>query len=642
MNSALLESPYLVSADELVAEAYRVMAPPPKLTVSEWADAKRKLGGKTNAEPGDWRTDRNPPLREIMNCCSDPYVREVTFMKAAQVGGTEGLVNNTIGYFMDQDPSPMLAVFENEKKMEAWSIERFMPMVIDTPCLRDKIRTDKGPSSGNKIAYKDFPGGFLAIANAGSEGDLSSRPVRIVLKDEIDKWKTLKAGDPDPLADKRTTTFLTRKKIINLSTPRDHHPPEIISRIYQKYESSDKRKYYVPCPFCGHEQTLRRGQLKFTRPGNSGDVVTDVQYECEKCKMLISHMHKRRMLEKGHWIPERPFSGHAGFYLNALYSPWVSWKEYIEAFLRMKRQRDTYKTFVNEWDAEPWNPELEVDKDISPYLSRREHYDKVPVGAGLLTAAVDVQADRLEVEVKAWGIGRESWGMDHKIFWGDPRKLSTGYLPQVWIDLDIYLQKSWEHECGVMLPLSRVFIDMGYCQAEVIKFCRGKRSRGVWPSKGMSTAGAILVTKRPSKTKDGSRYFPIGPNAAKDIVFSNMDSDPPKDGETCAPGYMHFNQNYDEEYFKQLLLSERPKYLKGAKVYEKISQSSRNEAVDLNVGNLAAYESMAVDPKPYVEALVRKAKSKTEKDTEQKPESKIQGNIAAHSLRRRTLSRGIE
>jgi phage terminase large subunit GpA-like protein len=534
-----------------------------------------------------------------MDCCSDPLVEQVTCMFAAQVGKTEGMINNTLGYYMDQDPSPILAVFESEEKAEAWSKERLVPMLMDTPCLASKIQVGKGPDSANTITYKDFPGGYLAIAGAGSEADLSSRPIRILLKDEIDKWKIIKAGDPDSLADKRTSTFFNRK-IIEVSTPRDHDPPDMTSRVLTKYEASDMRRYHVPCPFCKHEQVLREGQLDFDKhpDGTYGDKVT---YLCEKCGWKIDHRYKRSMLSAGRWIAEKEFNGHAGFWISALYSPWVTWKEYRDAFRKSKSQRDTYKTFVNEWRAEPWKAQMETDKDISVYTKRCESYDKVPVGAALGTAFCDIQADRIEVEVRFWGEGRQSWGMEHKIFYGEPNKLTTGHLPKVWEDLDIYLSQMWEHESGEMLRLSRVFVDMGYLQSEVWKFCRPRRGKGIYPSKGMSDPRAPIVSKRPVKTRDRVIYFPIGPNEAKDIIFSNMEL--AEDG----PGRMHFAKGkYDDEFFKQLLTSERYKWVKGAKVYEKISTSSRNEALDLAVGNLAAFESMAVDPKPYVDALRRR------------------------------------
>lgn len=516
-----------------------------------------------------------------MDAISDPRVREVSCMFAAQVGKTEGMINNTVGYYMDQDPAPILAVFESEEKAEAWSKERLMPMLLDTPCLREKVSIGKGPDSANSITFKEFPGGYLAIAGAGSEADLSSRPIRILLKDELDKWRIMKAGDPDELADKRTSTFFNRK-IVNVSTPRDSET----SRILRKFNAGSGERYHVPCMFCGHTQVLREGQLKFERKNNTGDKVDRVWYECEKCRMPINQMHKRRMLAAGQWIAERPdIVDHRTFHLSALYSPWVTWDEYAEAFLRMKRQPDTFKTFVNEWRAETWDEQMASVRDISVYTARCEMYEVVPGPAVMLTCGVDVQADRIEAEVKAWDGDRQNWGIDYRIFWGKPHLLTDSKkLPDVWAQLDAFLSQTWVHEYGSVMGIDFCLIDQGFLLDEVQKFCKPRQGRNIRPCRGMSNAAHELIGRANKNNRMKVKYFPLGTNRAKEIIFANAELTDP------GPGYMHWNRKFDAEYFKQLLTSERHKWIKGVKVYEKISSAARNEALDLNVYNLAAFE----------------------------------------------------
>lgn len=632
-TSELLTSPFLFSAEALISEACRIMAPPPKLTLSQWADAKRKLGSKTNAEPGDWRTDRVPYLREIMDCVTDPLVSEVTWMAAAQVAKTEGLINNGVGYYMDQDPSPIGVTLENEDKQKAWSIERLSPMLTDTPCLNDLVSRKGGPDSLNRLDFKEYPGGFLAILCAGSEGDLSSRPLRILFNDEIDKWKMLKAGDPMALIEKRTSTFFNRK-IVCTSTPRDRET----SRILRKYEASDKRVFHVPCPFCKHEQELREGQLKFDRPGNSGDVVEKVWYECEACREKISHIHKRRMLAQGRWIAEKPFNGHAGFRISALYSPWVTWKEYAEAFLRMKRQVDTFKTFVNEWRGEPWDEQMASDKDVSAYTARCESYETVPGPAVMLTCSVDIQADRIEAEVKAWDADRQSWGLEFKIFHGKPHLLTDSKkLPEVWQQLDAFLSQTWVHEYGSVMSIDFTLIDQGFLLDEVQKFCKPRQGRNIRPCRGMSNTAHELIGRANKNNRMRVKYFPIGTNRAKEIIFSNADLTEP------GPGYMHWNKKFDAEYFKQLLTSERHKWVKGVKVYEKISSAARNEALDLNVYNLAAFE-LARPLIPIRQAQIAEAKKQWEKDQGKEAGEGKEAIVVQEQKRtgRRIISRGVE
>lgn len=672
IGADILESPSLARAEDIIVQLWAVKAPPPDLTLSEWSDEKRILSGDNNAEPGPWRTSRNPLLREIMDAISDPYTRETTFMKPAQIGGTESLVNNPVGYFIDQDPSPMLAVFENEAKEEAWSRERLMPMVMATPCLREKLDVDHGPSTNNKIDYKKFAGGQLNTANSGSAGDLSSRPVRIVFKDELDKWKMLKEGDPDSLADKRTSTYLTRAKIVNLSTPIEHDPEAgVTSRIYTKYLAGDQRKPYLRCSFCGHEQNFRHEQVKYARESTTSETVTDVWLECESPRCTIKkirQMHLSGMRARGRWIAGKPFSGHAsfGYYLPFL-SPWVTLKGYAEAWIRMSRQRHTKKVFMNEWMGLPWTPDMEIDsKEItSPYLKRCEHYTKVPLGAyHRLFAYTDVHKDRLEVDVWAFGPFGERWGMEHKIFWGDTSLLYGGALSSVWGELDKYRMKTWEHESGEQCRIARMFIDAQYLSSVVIKFCRGKRPQ-VWPSRGMSDVNsrAPLVTRRPKEDKiNRSKYFPIGPNEGKERVLGNALIDPPayvmqahdlraagrapeaelleQGPHEPAPGYMHFNRSYDEEYFKQLLTSERPELKGKIRVYVEARPGARNEALDTCVGALAAFESSGEDPAPYVAAFKRQwEKRRKTEDREQKTENEEPEPQRRTS--RRVRSRGV-
>jgi len=618
MTLELLHSPLLADPVDVVMRGYQVMAPAPRLTMAAWADGRIVLSPKVSPEPGPIRLARIPYAVEVLNCTSDPRTREVTGMWAAQVAKTTVFVDIPTAFFMHQDPSRQAVYLEDEKKQHVWSTTRLMEMITNTPDLAGLLSQKGGPDSKNTLEYKEYPGGRLSILNSGSEGDLASMSQRIVNKDELDKWRMLKAGDPDALADKRAQNSFN-KKIINVSTPRDHNPDQkIFSRITVKYEASDKRKYYVPCPFCNHEQVLREEQVKFV--GRVGDDLEDAKYECEKCKMQISHMHKKRMLERGRWIAEKPFKGHAGFWLNALYSPWITWKEYGEAKIKMVRQHDTHKTFQNEWRALPWNPLIEHDKDISPYLARREYYEKVPLRAMThLFSYADIQKDRIEVIAIALGMARELWGIEHKIFWGEPALSSKGYLPQVWQDLEAWRQKTWEHESGETCRIARLFIDMSYLTSEVLRFCRGKRPL-VWPARGMSDINSRhpFISTRPVIDKKGRyKYYQVGPNEGKDIVFANLAVEPPKhtpplqgegaggDGFVSTPGYMHFNQNFDEEFFKQLLASEVGRWKKGIYVYEKISPATRNEGLDLVVGALAAFESTGTDPRPHVEALLR-------------------------------------
>lgn len=234
------------------------LLPAPRLKVSDWADCYRRLSGESSAETGSWRTSTAPYQKAIMDSVSDPRVEMIVVMSSAQVGKTE-IINNIVGYYIQQDPAPMLVVQPTEKMAESWSMDRLSPMIRDTETLRELVKDPRSRESGNKILYKRFPGGHITIAGSNSPSSLASRPVRIVLCDEVDRYPPSAGseGDPVNLAKKRATTFWNRK-IILTSTP----TIKDFSRIELAYSQSDQRRYYVPCNACGEYQTLKWSQVR--------------------------------------------------------------------------------------------------------------------------------------------------------------------------------------------------------------------------------------------------------------------------------------------------------------------------------------------------------------------------------------------
>jgi len=590
--------------------------------VSQWADARRKLGGKTNALPGDWETDFNPMMREVMDCCSDPLVSEVTFVGPRQVGKTSSLSENVTGYYTDYDPAQIGVFFENQDKADNWSKTRLMEMFRVSPALQDKIATGKGPSSANTVNYKDIPGGFIVILSAGSDANVASYSLRIVICEEMSKYSKTKLGDTYKRIRALTTTFFN-SKIINVTTPtawyldEQGNIPENIEacRGTERYLLSDQRIPIMTCPHCGYEQQMIEEHFNFRDPGYKGTTIDEVWYNCQNPKCAIGQvreLHKPRIIQTGKWVAQKPFKGHAGFaHYPALWSPWVSWYKYGNEYLSAKRQPDTFQTFINEWRGEPFDPQMLVDKDAAVYVKRCEDYQSVPGPAVLLTCGVDIQGDRIEAEVKAWTPDRESFGMAFRIFYGKPHLLTDQRkLPEVWQQLDAFLQQTWVHEYGPVLGLDYVLIDQGFLLDEVQKFCKPRRGRHIHPCRGMSNVAHELVGRANKNNRMKVNYFPLGPNRAKAIIFANAELEEP------GPGYMHWTKkgNYDDQYFKQLFLSERVTgIVGGVQIYDKITTSSRNEALDLNVYNLAAFE-LARPMLPIRAAQIAEAKKQWEKE----------------------------
>jgi phage terminase large subunit GpA-like protein len=551
--------------------------PPERLTVSEWADKNRKLSAESSAEPGQWVTKRAEYQRGMMDALNDPDVEFVTLMTSSQVGKTE-IVNNIIGYYIEHDPSPMLLIMPTLEMGMAWSKDRFAPMLRDTPSLRGRVTDARAKESGNTILHKTFQGGHITIAGANSPASLASRPVRIVLFDEADRFPPSAGteGDPVKLGTKRTLTFWNRK-VIHTSTPTVRG----VSRIEALWDESDQRYYLVPCPQCGVFQRLIWAQIKWEK-----DKLDTVHYECQYCQAKLNEFYKMRMIEEGHWeatCPER--IKHAGFAINELYSPWSTWRNVVEAFLEAKKRPETLKVWINTTLGETWEDEESYSISNERLATRVEDYEIVPKGVYLLTAGIDVQDDRLEVVVKGWGVEDESWYVDHTTIPGSPAQKDT------WKMLDNYLTRTWEHEEGVPLRIASACIDSaGHFTQNVYEYAKVRHHRRIYAIKGMAGTGRPLVGKPSTSNRLRVLLFMVGVDTAKELIFARLGIEEP------GPGYMHFGNKCDEEYFQQLTAEKQvTKFSKGfpAKVW--VKHRARNEALDCEVYALAAFTILRVN-----------------------------------------------
>lgn len=552
------------TTDSLLGALAPTWRPPPNLTVSQWADRYRMLSRESSAEPGQWRTSRAPYQCEIMDAISDPLVEMVVVMSSAQVGKTE-VVQNVVGYHVHQDPAPILCVMPTLEMAEAYSKDRLAPMVRDTPALTDLVADARTRDSGNTLLHKRFPGGHITLAGSNSPASLASRPVRIVLCDEVDRYPVSAGseGDPVNLARKRATTFWNRKFLLT-STP----TIKGASRIEAAYEASDQRRYHVPCPYCDTLQSLEWSRIRWPdgRPQEAVAV-------CAECHREIHHHEKARMLAAGRWIAGAPFTGTAGFHINELYSPWRSWAQVATDFLDAKRLPETLKTWVNTSLGETWEEEGETVDDTG-LLSRRETFtlEDPPAGPRILVAGVDVQADRLEASV--WGAaGDELWAIGHVVLWGPPTEA------MVWHDLDALLARP----IGPHTIRCTAIDSGGHHTSQVYRYARERHARGVYAVKGVAGMGKPLATKGSKVGREQVRVFLVGVDTAKDHLMGRLKVVDP------GPGYVHFAGDLDEEYFAQLTAEKAIiRHVRGQLRREWVKQRPRNEALDCAVYAMAA------------------------------------------------------
>ncbi|MGJ0848272.1 phage terminase large subunit family protein [Tissierella praeacuta] len=595
---------------KLFSNIAKVLAPPPKLTVSQWADKYRRLSREASAEPGQWRTDRAPYQREIMDAVNDPKIEKVVIMSSAQVGKTE-LLLNVIGYYVDYDPAPMMLVLPTLDLAEAFSKDRLAPMFRDTPAITDKIKDNKTRDSNNTLLHKKFPGGHITLVGANSPSSLASRPIRIILADEVDRYPHSAGdeGDPVDLAEKRTTTFWNRKKIY-VSTP----TIKGLSRIEDEYENSTKEEWNLPCPDCGNYQPLKWSQIKFE----------DATMECDYCKKRYSEMEWKA--QKGVWIAREHHANTRGFHLNELASPWKRWETIIAEFKKAKRSKETLQVWVNTALGESWEEPTETDSE--ELIKRREVYNAdVPKGVLVLTAGVDVQDDRLEIEVVGWGLDKESWGIEYKIFYGDPGQ------NEVWNQLDEYLTTEFKFEDGSGLMISIACIDSGgHFTTETYKFCKPREHRRIFAIKGKGGPGIPIVGKATRNNRERAALFTIGVDQGKQLLVTRLKT------EFEGPGYCHFprekEKGYNEAYFEGLTSERRViKYSKGRPKVEWIKKEGvNNEPFDLRNYATAALEIL----NPNLEKLAEQNKTGNIYN-----QNKSMTGAPKKKKRRRIVSKGI-
>ena len=517
-----------------------------------------------------------------MDALSEPSIHTVVVQSSAQVGKTE-VVLNVLGFYIDQDPAPILTLQPTLEMGQAFSKDRLAPMLRDTPALHGKVKDARARDSGNTLLHKTFPGGHITIAGANSAASLASRPIRVLLADEVDRYPLSAGteGDPISLARKRTTTFWNRK-ILLVSTPTVKGQ----SRIEAAFKESDQRVFEVPCPDCDEFQRLTWGQVRWPegRPG-------DAEYCCTECGSIWSDAQRWGAVRKGRWTAQAEFNGVAGFHLSELYSPWRKLGETAQDFVESKADPERLRAWVNTALGETWEDRGEtVDGSSLTRLTEAYGPDDLPDGVLFATAGVDTQGDRLEVEIVGWGEAEESFGIAYHVIYGDPAQDS------VWQELDAILLESYRTVEGRPIRVTAAAIDSGGHHAEaVLRFCRDRFRRRVYAIKGMGGQGKPIWPLRASKSKTRDSVFMVGVDTAKDTVYSRFKIENP------GPGYCHLPADpatgYDDDWMAQVTSEQRMTRYREGKPYTVwvLPKGKRNEALDCRVYATAA---MKAAPKP--------------------------------------------
>ena len=582
----------LATADAVEQAFWEGLRPDPLLTVSQWADQRRWLSQKSSAEHGQWKTTRTPYLRRPMDDMSvTSKVQEVTWVFGSQMGKSEG-INNATGYYMDIAPGPILYVQPTVDRAKEYSKTRIQPMIDETPSLREKVLEAKSRDGGNTLLQKDFPGGQLMMRGANAASGLASQPIRYSLNDEVDRWplNVDEEGNPLAIVEARRRTFGARGKQANTSTPKLAGT----SAIWKKWEQSSKNRLKLPCPHCGHRQTLEFERMRWDEkdPALPLGLSQPPVMICEACGEGISEDTKSWWYDPEVWsddwwepeFPERVL--HQGYHCSSLYSPlgWFDWTQAVRLHLKGQADPSEEQPFVNTVLALPYNTDGEAPEWEALY-NRREPYPigSVPDGVVFITCGVDAQADRLELEIVGWGVGMRSWSLDYRVLPGD----TSGEA--VWRELTKEIRGEFGRGDGQRLPIRMTAIDSGYRTQEVYRWVRTQPAARVIAIKGVPTQSSVIgppsrveVLRNGKPMRRGVKVWPVGVDTAKSELYGWLRQHMPEDPAAGLPhGWCHFPE-YGQEWFQQLTAERLENTIdrRGYTRFEWTKTRPRNEALD--------------------------------------------------------------
>lgn len=556
----------------------------PKISVGEWATANRILTGEASDIVGPWSSATTPYLDEIMQVLSvDDPCDMVTFMKGCQVGGTECGLNWT-GYVIDVAPASMLLVLPDLELAKRFSKQRLSGLIRNSPALCDIMDDDqflRGGQKGNNLFIKEFDGGILQVTGANSPAGLRMSPVKFLYAEEIDGWceNAGNEGDPLYLAMQRTSRY-KRKKVFLVSTPVDKET----SRILRYFNRSDQRYYYVPCPQCNKMQILLWEQIHFEH--YKYEIKSDVTFVCKGCGSFIEEKWKTPMFTAGAWRKHNAEKGkNPGFHLSSLYSPvgCKPWMEIAEEQMEWKKSKDEKKrkVWVNTNLGLPYSLDIKADIKTENLMSRKvEFTDKVMSEICLVTAGVDTQDNRLESQIIGWSRENQAFPIETRVFVGNPGE------KKVWDALDDYLYTTVKTPQGELAIACTIVDAMGHNTTPVYNFCTPREDRYIFACKGYQVP-AMPVIGKPFTNRGGGQLFMVGTDTVKNNLYSRLRIEQP------GYGFIHFNKEFDEEYFNQLL-GEKPveSRYKGRKVIKWEPTRRRQEALDTYVYATAALHAL--------------------------------------------------
>lgn len=585
---------------------------------AEWAKAKRYFA------PGEspLYKDRTKFTFDSAPWCEEPCVQAINTENEMMVlwfgsnlGKTGGVMMNVLGYTIDEAPGGCLISYKTQEQAEKFVRNTVNPAITACPALLDRVAPAKSRDSANTVSFKKFPGGYVSFIGTESITGFRLNRAPVVMGDEIDSYegKVGEEGDPVDLLLRRADGFPQSIKILSSTATIKGR-----SRIEKAYERSDQRKWFVLCPSCGHEHTLKRANVHWPE-----GKLEQAKWLCLECHELHTDEQRRTAVKHGKWKPTAPFTGVRGYWIsgfNSLMPPnpgyknrLHQWAKEISAAPKAADPNEARKVLIQCLDTETWQDDEDAKPEWKEIADRREDWTALPNGIVWLTAGVDVHPDRLEATVEGWGRSEECWTLEHHVLSGDPRE------PEVWGRLEAALYAPRTRQDGGTPRLIAVGVDTGHppTQRQAYAFIRPRQSKNWFALKGSSQVEApIIVRPKKSSTVDRVKLLTVGTNRVKGLIYDRSAIVPPKEpGSQVMPGTMHFHRDLSDVYFQQLLSEDSfPVFKNGVRLreFKKPTQSTRNETLDTKTYSYASL--VALGPLNFEAENARLLAEKAERD----------------------------
>jgi phage terminase large subunit GpA-like protein len=564
--------------EALRQKTLRRFTPPQKTDLATWVEKTLRLPDTVSATPGAVKLW--PYQRGIAAALSDPNVERVTVQKSVRIGYSFLLTSFLLSHAQN-DPCSQLLILPADADCRDFVTSELEPTMDSSPALRGLMSEEADPNGRSTMLSRRFSGGSLRILAARSPRNLRRMTARIVAFDETSAFERTKEGDPIQLGIRRSLSFANRKILMGST------PVYADDAIITSYLASDQRIFEIPCPECGAFHAPVWADIVWNR----GQPDT-AALKCPHCTAVIAEKFKAQMVEAGQWRATKPFTGHAGFKINALTSTLknASWAKIAEEFLESKDDASKLQVVVNTLFGEPWsNATDELDDSALEKKAQPFSLEAIPEDVICITSGTDLQDDRAETTLVGWAKDGTQYVLGHVVIYGSPQDDS------MWQELDGLLKLEYDHPLGGKIRVDAAIIDSGDGEhtSKCYEFTRTRLHRRIFSGKGMA-GNRPTVTR--SKAKNITLII-IGVDGIKSNLYGNI----------TAGKKIHFSNTLESRFYTELASERRIlKYYKGqpSRMWQRKS-GMRAECLDSTVYATAARSLVTINYDSRIAELKR-------------------------------------